>query len=207
MGQRRTYDTSGRRHQAALRRAAILDACRTTLEGAGYAGLTIRAVAERAAVSQETVYKTFGSKRQLVKALYDRELAGDDEPVPMAGRPAVRALIAEPDSRRKVAGYAHLARQVSERIGAIAAALAAGGPEAADLTAEADRERLAGVTAFVGHLAATGHLRPGLDPAAAADACWVLLSPQVYRLSTVDRGWTADAYEDWLCRMLVAALL
>ncbi|GGM90829.1 hypothetical protein ACFFX1_19330 [Dactylosporangium sucinum] len=63
------------------------------------------------------------------------------------------------------------------------------------------------MTAFVGHLAAAGHLRGGLDPAAAADACWVLLSPQLYRLSTVDRGWTADAYEEWLTRMLAASLL
>ena len=30
-----------------------------------------------------------------------------------------------------------------------------------------------GVSGFVGNLAATGHLRPGLDPTHAADACWV----------------------------------
>jgi AcrR family transcriptional regulator len=204
---RRTYDSSRRREQARQRRAGILDACGELLEREGYADLTIRAVAEGAGVSQETVYKVFGSKSRLVKALYDRALAGDDEPVPMGQRPAVQALMAEPDPHRKVAAYARLARQVAERVGAIAARLGAGGSEAAAITAATDRERLAGVTGFVGHLAAGGHLRPGLDPAEAADACWLLLSPQVYRMATADRGWSADTYGEWLTRMLTAALL
>jgi AcrR family transcriptional regulator len=204
---RRTYDNSRRQEQARQRRTAILDACGDLLDRDGYADLTIRAVAEAAGVSQETVYKAFGSKRRLVKAFYDRALAGDDEPVPMARRPAVRALLAEPDPYRKVAGYARLARQVSERVGTIAARLGAGGAEAAAITAETDRERLAGVTGFVAHLAAGGHLRAGLDPGEAADACWLLISPEVYRLATAERGWSGDTYADWLTRMLTATLL
>jgi AcrR family transcriptional regulator len=205
--QRRTYDNLGRERQAGQRRAAILEACRAVLLRTGYAQLTIRAVAEEAGVSQETIYKGFRTKRGLVKALYDVTLAGDDEPVPMGQRPEVRALLAEADPRAVVAGYARLARQVADRIGALAAQLSSGGPEAAQITAETDRERLAGTAAFVGHLANSGHLRAGLDRARAADACWVLLSPQLYRMCTIDRGWTSDAYEAWLARMLAATLL
>lgn len=204
---RRTYDSSRRREQAQLRRAAILDACHKVLVQAGYAGLTIRAVAEAAAVSQETIYKTFGGKRGLVKALYDVTLAGDHEPVALAQRPAVAALLAELDPHAKVAAYARLARQISERLGAITAALNAGGAEAAEIAAETERERFAGVSGFVGNLAATGHLRPGLDPTHAADACWVLISPQVFQLCIADRGWSADTYESWLAQMLTATLL
>jgi AcrR family transcriptional regulator len=205
--QRRTYDNLGRKQQAAQRRAAILEACRAVLLRAGYAQLTIRAVADEAGVSQETIYKSYGNKRGLVKALYDVTLAGDDEPVPMGQRPEIRALLAEPDPRVVVAGYARLARLIGDRIGTIAAQLGSGGPEAAQITAETDRERLAGTTAFAGHLARGGHLRAGLDPAQAADACWVLISPQVYRMCTTDRGWTSDAYEAWLTRMLTTTLL
>lgn len=201
--ERRTYDNSRRREQAVRRRAAILDACGELLGRVGYADLTVRAVAEAAGVSQETVYKGFGSKRGLVKSLYDRALAGDDEPLPMARRPEMRAVLAEPDPRRKITRYAHLARQVSERTGTITARLA----DAPDITADTDRERLAGMTAFVGHLTAGGHLAAGLDPAEAADTCWLLLSPQVYHLLTAGRGWTADAYEAWLARLLTATLL
>jgi AcrR family transcriptional regulator len=208
MGERRrTYDNSGRLERARGRRAAILEACRVVLDRRGYADLTIRGVAEAAGVSQETIYKSFGSKQGLVKALYDVTLAGDDLPEPMAARPAVQQLLAESDPWRKVAGYAHLARVVSERVGGIAAQLSAGGAEAAEITAETDRERLAGTTSFVRHLGEGGHLRPGVDPAQAADACWVLISPSVFRLCTVGRGWSADAYEAWLARMLGAALL
>ncbi|MFI5906895.1 TetR/AcrR family transcriptional regulator [Dactylosporangium sp. NPDC051541] len=198
---RRTYDNAGRREQARRRRAAILEACRAVLERDGYAELTIRAVAAAAGVSQETIYKVYGNKRALVKALYDVTLAGDDEPVALGQRPEMRRLLLEPDPGRKIATYAHLARRVSERVGAIAAQLDA------ELTAETDRERLIGTTRFVGHLAEGGHLRPGLDAVQAADACWLLLSPQVYRLATSGRGWSADDYEAWLARMLTAALL
>jgi AcrR family transcriptional regulator len=204
---RRTYDSSGRQEQARRRRAQILDACREGLLRHGYAGLTIRAVAEAAGVSQETVYKTFGGKRGLVKAMYDVTLAGDDAPVPMGDRPEVRALLAEPDPHGKIAAYARIARGVSERLGAVTAALATGGAEAAELAAETDRERLAGVTAFVGHLAATGHLAAGRDPAQAADEAWLLTAPEVYRLCTTARGWPPERYEDWLRRMLTAAIL
>jgi AcrR family transcriptional regulator len=203
----RTYDSSGRQHQARQRRTAILDACRDALVRYGYAGLTIRAVAEAAGVSAETVYKAFGGKSGLVKAMYDVTLAGDDTPVPMGRRPEVLALLAEPDPRAKIAAYARLARGVSERLGAVTAALSAGGPEAARISAETNRERLTGVTGFVRHLAETGHLPPGRDPAAVAEEAWLLTAPEVYALGTTGRGWTADRYEDWLRRMLTATLL
>ncbi|MEV6491964.1 helix-turn-helix domain-containing protein, partial [Actinoplanes sp. NPDC051633] len=55
--QRRTYDNDRRQQQAAQRRATILNACREVLLRGGYAQLTIRAVADAAEVSQETIYK------------------------------------------------------------------------------------------------------------------------------------------------------
>jgi AcrR family transcriptional regulator len=204
---RRTYDSSGRRDQARQRRTAILEACREALLRQGYPGVTIRAVAEAAGVSPETVYKTFGGKQGMVKAMYDVTLAGDETPVPLSGRPEVLALLAEPDPAAKIAAYARIARQISERLGAVTAALSTGGPEAEEISAETNRERLTGVTAFVGHLAEQRHLPHGRDPSAAAEEAWVLTAPEVYRLCVQARGWSPDRYEDWLRRMLTAALL
>jgi AcrR family transcriptional regulator len=201
------YDSALRREKTRHLRAAILEACRVELERDGYGGLTVRAVAARAGASQETIYKTFGGKHGLVKALYDVTLAGDDEPVPMADRPELAAIAAEPDPRTKILGYARLARQVSERLGTITAILGAGGADAAGIVAQTERERLVGMTAFVAHLAAGGHLPPGADRTRLADACWVLTSPQLYRLCTAGRGWTPDVYEEWLAGMLSATLL
>jgi AcrR family transcriptional regulator len=209
------YDSSRRQAQARARRAAILAACRDELVHSGYAGLTIRAVAGRAGVSQETVYKSFGGRLDLVKALYDVTLAGDDEPVPLAERPQMRALVAETDPVAKVAAYARLARQVSERVGVVMAAIGAAGTgagsgagsEAAAIVERTGAERLAGVTAFVRHLESVGMLGAGIDPVAAAESCWVLISPEVYRLCVTGRGWTGDAYETWLTRMVAATVL
>lgn len=204
---RRGYDSSGRREAAARTRAAILDACRELLLRDGYRAASVQAVARRAGVSVPTVYKAFGSKQELVKAVYDTTLAEDDAPVPMHARPELRAVFAEPDPGRKLAGYARFVAGVHERLAGLLPVLSAADPELAELAAVTDRERLAGTRAFVDHLLAAGLPRPGLDPARAGDACWLLTSPQVHERLTRERGWARAEYEEWLTHMLTAALL
>lgn len=55
--------------------------------GRGFGGTTIRQVAQDAGVSQETIYKTFGGKAALLKSVYDVSLVGDEDGIPLAGRP------------------------------------------------------------------------------------------------------------------------
>ena len=62
----------------------------------GFAATTIRSVADSAGVSQETIYKSFGSKAALLKAVYDVALAGDADEVPLAARPEARAVLEAP---------------------------------------------------------------------------------------------------------------
>ena len=69
------------------------------------------------------------------------------------------------------------------------------------------QERLTGVRALVTHLSDSGLLAPGLDPAAAADACWALTGPRLFLDLATERGWRPGQYEDWLARMLTANLL
>src|SRR6266516_1533758 len=69
---KRRYNSSGRQAQARRNREAILDAAqRQFLEG-GYAATTIAAIAAEAGVSVETIYKAFGGKPGLVRAIYER---------------------------------------------------------------------------------------------------------------------------------------
>jgi AcrR family transcriptional regulator len=204
---RRPYDAS-RRQDAALRnRAAILAACRDLLVGADFQAITIRAVAERAGVSAETVYKAFGGKPGLAKALWDVTLAGDDEPLTMAQRPALQEVWRTRDPYIKLNLYAAFVRSFHERLAALSAALAQAGPDFAQVLAVSETERLTGITAFVTHLADEGVLRPGADIAHAADACWALTGPQLFTQLTAGRGWQADAYQDWLAGILTATLL
>lgn len=204
---RRPYD-SGRRQQAARRnRAAVLAACRELLFRDGYQATTVRAVAERAGVSPETVYKAFGGKPGLVKALWDVTLAGDDEPLAMAERPQLQAVWETRDAHTKLRLYAAFVRGVHERLAALVTLLAQAGPEVGQVLALSEEERMTGVTAFVAHLTDTGVLPPGADTARLADSCWALTGPHLFTQLTTGRGWDADAYEDWLAGMLASALL
>lgn len=204
---RRPYDVSGRQAAARRNREAVLRACRELLTAEGYRATTVRAVATRAGVSPETVYKTFGGKPGLMKALWDATVAGDHEPVPMSERPALREVWAEEGADAKLRGYAAFVCGVHERTAALFALLSEAGPEVAQVLADTERERLTGVTAFVGHLAERGMLRAGADPARQADACWVLTGPQPYTRLTTGRRWDAGAYREWLYEVLAGSLL
>ena len=98
---KRTYDASGRRARADARRRDVVQAARELFERDGFRLTTIAAVAAQAGVSPESIYKGFGSKAALAKAVFDVALAGDDDPVPVAERPALLAIREEPDVRRR----------------------------------------------------------------------------------------------------------
>ena len=73
---KRPYDSAGRRGQAERSRATILDTAQRLFLEDGYATTTMAAIATAADVSVETIYKSFGSKTGLVRAIRDRGLAG-----------------------------------------------------------------------------------------------------------------------------------
>jgi hypothetical protein len=50
-------------------------------------------------------------------------------------------------------------------------------------------------------------LRPELRERDAADIIHALMSPEMYRLVVIDRGWKVERYEQWLTTMLVDQLL
>jgi AcrR family transcriptional regulator len=209
---RRSYDNRGRTEQARHNRQRILTAAHELLLAHGYRATTMADIARTAGVSVETVYKAFKTKATLVKAAYDLALVGDDEPIPLGERPEYQALFADSDPVSKLRRYAAIARMVSERIGPLVAVLAAGArsggdPDLEALAATTDQERLIGATALVTHLGATGGLRPDLDPDRARDIVWTLISPDLYRLLVLDRGWSHDDYEHWLADTATAALL
>jgi len=72
----RRYDSSGRQTQARRSREAVLDAAQRQFLAAGYAATTLAAIAKEAGVSVETIYKSFGGKSGLVRAIYERGLTG-----------------------------------------------------------------------------------------------------------------------------------
>jgi AcrR family transcriptional regulator len=206
----RPYDNTVRAAQARDTRRRVIAAAHELLLDKGYAATKLSDVAARAGVSVETIYKGFGSKAALTKQVYDATLAGDDEPVPMSERPEIRAIVDEPDPRRKLALYAALARRLAERLGPLLAVLLRARGADPDLEVFARTtadERLAGCGPVVGMLASAGALRPGLDPARAVDLLWALIAPELYLLLVIERDWSPDEYESWLATAIADALL
>ena len=204
------YDNSRRSERARESRRKVLDAAHRLLVSEGFAGMRLAEVAEIAGVSVETVYKQFRNKGGLLKAAYDVQLAGDDEPVPLGERPEYRAMVEERDPAEKIRRYAGIGRRISERIGPLTVrVLECRGADAdvEEFARTIEGERLFGATAFVTHLDESGFLRPGLDADRARDELWVLISPEVWAQLVQRRGWSHDQYEAWLGDAVSAALL
>jgi AcrR family transcriptional regulator len=207
----RAYDNARRAAAARRTQERVVETAQRLLLERGYAGLAMADVAAEAGVSVPLLYKVFGPKPQLVKRIYDVLLAGDADPEPVAERPALQALAADPDPRGKLARYAALGRAMAGRAGpvvsALLAAARAGEPELRAFAATIDRERLAGASALATHLAECGALAPGVGVDRARDLIWLHTAPDTYRLLVLERGWVLDDYERWLATSLTAALL
>ena len=205
---KRRYDSTGRQAQARRNRHAILDAAqRQFLEG-GYAATTIAAVAAEVGVSVETIYKAFGGKPGLVRAIYDRGLVGP-EPVP-AYRRADEMRERETDPRAIMRNWGTIASEVSSVVSPIErlvrAAAASDHDMAALLQAHNDlRERRARHHARF--LKERGYLREGVSLAQATDILWTCTSDELYDLLVVQRGWSLPRFARFLADFMIAALL
>ena len=193
-----------------LARAAVVDAARTLFLERGYAATTIEAISALSDVPPATVYRLFSSKRGILKALLDVSIAGDDEAVPLADRPPVKALLADPDPGNKLADLVGVAARVNSRtapVYRILVSAAAADEEAAALLDELTRQRQKGQGRIARSLARARALRPGLRERDAGDLIHALASPELYGLLVVDRGWPPERYEAWLTGTLIAQLL
>lgn len=191
-------------------RAAVVEAARALFAERGYASTTVEAISEASDTPQATVYRLFGSKIGILKAVIDVSIVGDDEPVAMADRPHVQALIGDPDPRQQLTRFAALLRGVMTRtaiVHRLLADAARADGEAGALLAEIAHQRQEGQRRVARALARSGGLRPGLRERDAADIIHALASPEVYGLLVLDRGWTPARYEQWVASTLSDQLL
>jgi AcrR family transcriptional regulator len=193
-----------------LARRAVIDAARTLFLERGYGATTIDAISALSDVPPATVYRLFSSKRGILKALLDISIGGDNDAVPMADRPPVRSLLADPNPKNMVAGFVGIAAQVNSRTAAIYRILvsaAASDPDAATLLDDLTRQRQEGQGRVARALARARALRLNLRERDAGDIIHALVSPEVYGLLVVDRRWPPERYETWLTETLVDQLL
>ena len=206
---KRSYDASGRREQARARRLAVVLAARDLFERDGFRPTTIAVIAARAGVSAESVYKGFGSKAALAKAVFDLVIAGDDEPVPVAQRPAMRAVGDEPDVRRKIAMFVEGLAQRQARSARVQILIRDGrhvDDSLAPVWARLHDEGLTGMTMLGRHLLETGQLRDGIELDEVRDVLWNYLAIDTYERLVLTQGWPLERYSRWLTHAITSAI-
>ncbi|MFI5707131.1 TetR/AcrR family transcriptional regulator [Kribbella sp. NPDC051620] len=204
----RPYDTSGRRARAHRNREGILNAAERRFTATGYGATTVAAVAADAGVSVETVYKAFGSKSGLVRALYDRGLAGRS-PVPAYER-SDEMREHEPHPATIMRNWGVLTSEVGSVVTPIRLLMrtaAATDPEMAALVRDIDAERLDRMRHHATFLADRGQLRDGVTVDDATDVFWTCSSAELYDLLVLQRGWPAERFARFVGDTMIAALL
>jgi AcrR family transcriptional regulator len=203
----RSYRSERRLEQAEQTRQRVLDAAATLFEQRGFDGASVSAIAERAGVSEETIYARFRNKRTLLGELVGRAVRGDD-PRPVPEQEGPRALAATTDQREQLRLFASdiaLRLERAAPIVAIVSGAARSDPELAELLARLHAVRLKNLATLVDALAANGRLRIPADEA--VETVWALTSPELHQLLARGRGWTRRRYTAWLADSLTVLLL
>ena len=167
-------------------------------------------IADEAGVALKTVYVVFETKAGLLRAVWDARFGGQEEGVPLHRRAWYREIAAERDAERKLALLAAHSRRVKTGSGALLEAIriaASIDEDVAALWRDIEAKLLRVQRAVVEQLRRSGALAPALTVPKATDVLWTLNHPTVWHLLVRGRGWSSDAYEDWLRDTLCAQLL
>src|SRR3712207_5420526 len=121
----RPYDSSNRARQARETRRRIVEAAALLFVQEGYSATSIRAIAEEAGVAVPTVYASLRSKANILRAVVELTVRGDDQAAPLASRAGWRTMEGQEDPREQLAMFASLHRQICDREAAVFAQLEA----------------------------------------------------------------------------------
>src|SRR5262249_47320176 len=144
---------------------------------------------------------------ELLHAVVDLAVAGDDDDVMLADRAAFAAIGEETDPRRQVQKFADLIASIQERAAAGQAAYrqaaAVDDPVGASPAASHSR-RIETFTTVIGMIPRRYLRRPVRE---SAETAWAIGSPEVFLLLRKQQGWDAARFRRWLRASLVDVLL
>lgn len=207
---KRKYDSSRRQARALESHRQIIEAARGLFIRSGYSGVSIESIARRAKISPETIYSVFKNKRTILARTMDLAAGTDESPIPVMLHSYIQEVSAERNQRRQIQMFAGRMRMFLSQVAPLVEVLrdaAKTEPEIKKLHNKYLNDRYQGMGFFIDCLLANGALRNGLDKLTAIETVWVLASAEVYNLSVVHRGWSAEEYEIWLSETLTQLLL
>jgi AcrR family transcriptional regulator len=207
---KRRYRSELRAAQALETRRAIVASATALFAERGYGATTIDEVAKAAGVSRKTVFTAVGGKLELLTIAVDWAVAGDDQPVPLADRSAMRQLMRQRDPSAVLSGLAASLVAIGTRVAPLYGALevAAGvDPAARALVEQKYRHRLDDARKIVDRLRNLDALTGDLTHEEAVDVVWLATDPGLFHRLVRMRGWTTARFEKWLAETLRRQLL
>ena len=204
---RRRYDSTRRRAQAAETRLAIIHAARDLFVERGYGNTTLADIARVAGVASETIYASVGTKADLLHRAWDITVGGDDQDIVFHERPEVLAIRNEPDLARRLMLHAAFSTKTAQRIAPfqlMVQAAAGSDTTAAAMLEEMGRQRLAGIGVMAAEAAETGQLAVSKEEC--RDVIWSMTDGMLWHRLVNERGWTNDRFAEWLGQLWVERL-
>jgi AcrR family transcriptional regulator len=204
---RRKYDNSRRRANAEARQRSIIEAAMALFVEQGFGATTIDQIAAAADVSPQTIYATYGSKAAVLFRAIEIAVAGDYDETPLMQRAPVLTEMSE--HRARFAAAAHFVREMHDRVAPLMRVMEqvpSTDPGLEELRTNLFRQIRAGCAFWIAQIGPTA-LRPGLSEDQATDVMFTVQAPSLYSMFTVDLGWSADRYEEWLAHAIPHLLL
>jgi len=205
---KRPYDGTLRRERARRNQNRVIKAAERRFLRDGYGPTTIAAIADDAGVSVDAIYKSFGGKPGLVRAIREQALLGRG-PIPAEQRSdELQARL--PDPRKIIEAWGTLTTEVGPRAAPILLLVrdaARTDPELHSLLEEMDADRLRRMTDNARRLHATGGLRSGIAIAHTAEILWTYSSPELFELLVLRRRMPLNRYGQFVSDSMISALL
>jgi hypothetical protein len=154
------------------------------------------------------IYKTFGGKPGLVRAIRERALEGAGSV--HAERRSDALHEGAQSARAIIEAWGVLTAEVAPRVAPILLLIrsaAATDPDVLQLLEEMDADRLRRMTQNARRLHEAGRLRAGVSVARAADVLWTYSAPELYELMVLRRGWSRKRYGRFVADAMIDALL
>jgi AcrR family transcriptional regulator len=207
---KRGYRSDLRAAQARATRRAVVAAATELFIEQGYGATTVEAVAQSAGVSRKTVFTAVGGKPELLKTALNWAVAGDDKPLALADRAAMRRALEQTDPTALIGEWVGILVDIDTRVGPLLRVLevAAGiDQDARRLADHIDGERLTGARTIVSRLTAMNALTPGITRGDATDIAWLATDPMLHDRLVGSRGWSLSRFQKWLTEALCHQLL
>ncbi len=200
---KRTYQSTSRDASADRTRAKVLEAGKYLFSRKGIDATTIAQIAERAAVSQATVYATVKSKSGLLHALMHEAIFGP------RFQDAQTKLVGVVDPVEQIALTAHVARAIYEGESADLSLLmkaSAFSPELRKTQQAFETLRRDLQRGRIDALFRAGRAKSGLDKETASSILWMFTGRDVYHKLVHESGWSPDKFQAWLAQTLLITL-